>query len=154
MLLCRLPGLPDCIISAVWAVFFLAVGASLANWGTCAAGGGMTGANSMSRSMALMFGGGGLAGSTSSLNYANTANTYSMSNADLSQAVADANALLNQYAGAFGMRHLLYQGSSEAQRLVLGRKGAPAVADVSSVTRRQLLGSLGAVMMKPQVLCG
>jgi hypothetical protein len=104
----------------------------------------MTGANSMSRSMALMFG-----GSSSSLT---TGSTYSISNADLTQAMADANTLVNQYANALGMRRLL--GSSEQLRLALGRKAAPAVAVDARVVCRQLLGSLGSVMMQPQVLCG
>jgi hypothetical protein len=79
---CRLAGLPDCIISAVLAVFFLAVGASMASYGTCAAGGGMTG--SMSRSMALMFGG-SLTGSTTTI-----------SSTDVASATAAMNDMLNQ----------------------------------------------------------
>jgi hypothetical protein len=145
---CRLTGLPDCIISAVWAVFFLAVGASMASYGTCAAGGGMTGGGSMSRSMALMFGG-SLAGSS----LTGSTTTTSISNADIANAQAAMNNMLNQFSqlNNVPMRRLRYTESSTA---ILGRKGAPAAADASHVMRRQLLGSVMSVIMQPQVLCG
>jgi hypothetical protein len=150
LLLCSLAGLPDCIISAVWAIFFLAVGASMANWGTCAAGGGMTGSGTMARSMALMLGG-NLAGS--SMTGSNIATTISVNNADVSNAMAAMNNMLNQL-GQIPQRRLRYTESSAAMRVGLGRKGSPAAAEVSQVMRRQLLGNVMNMMMQPQVLCG
>ncbi|WIA33628.1 hypothetical protein OEZ86_006751 [Tetradesmus obliquus] len=110
----------------------------------------MAGAGSMSR-LALMFGG----GSTST--FTSGTNGGTLSTTDLSLATTAFNDLANQLGGLTvgGARHLLHQGRSEALRVALGRKAAPAAAGVVGVTRRQLLGSvLGSALMNPQVLCG
>jgi hypothetical protein len=128
----------------------------MASYGTCAAGGGMTGGGSMSRSMALMFSGSlagsSLTGSTTTTTYGGSTPT-TISNADIANAQAAVNNMLNQFSqlNNVPMRRLRYTESSTA---ILGRKGVPAAADASHVMRRQLLGSVTSVMMQPQVLCG